>query len=202
MSILADHSERRASASAPMAHAFRPLRPKNRVWRLYQRVPAPNSTTGRSQARAKARALVSPGASSSVAASAAPIASPGWLGRASATSSRRPSAAKSAHTSDPSSARKRSKVVSAIPGSSAAMIAKLPFHAAPATSAPSEGPCSTTPVKPSRRTEPLRCPPRRSCSRSRPISLSQLNMSPTVTGSGPGFSICHSKIPTGKLLSR
>ncbi len=43
----------------------------------------------------------------------------------------------------------------------------------------------------------MRWPPRRSWPRSRPMSLSQLNISPTVTGSGPGFSICHSKMPTG-----
>ena len=40
------------------------------------------------------------------------------------------------------------------------MIAKLPFHGASATSA---GPLSSTPARPSRRTETFRWPPRRSC---------------------------------------
>ena len=53
----------RNTAVAAYRQAFRPSRPKNRVYRLNQRVPAPNSATGKSQARANGSVRDSPGAS-------------------------------------------------------------------------------------------------------------------------------------------
>ena len=119
---------------------------------------------------------------------------PGGVVRRRRASSRRPSAAKSAHSDVSPTGSNVARADRDQPSAARAAIANVPRRAVGASG---PGSSSVTP----------RASPERSTSCRRPGAgpelgppggSAQLNRSPTVSGSGPGFSTHHSNTPTGK----
>ena len=133
-----------------------------------------------------------PAARSTVAASAAPVGPSHATGAGSGSS--RPSAAKSAHRVRSASGSKAARAVSATPSASSAAMANVPRRAV--------GPPPGSPQFARRA-----CRPPRTTRCGRPGAgpapgrgSAQVKRSPTVNGSGPGFSSHHSRTPTGRAL--
>ena len=125
----------------------------------------------------------SPGASSTVTATAAPIASPATLGRGSSSGSSRPSSAKSAQSSRSAAASNRDRTVTVRPGSRDAAKANVPRRPGGA----SAGAWRITPATSVVDADSCQAPAGAGVVGSAAGSC-QVNMIPTVSGSGPGFS--------------
>ena len=152
----------------------------------------------------------SPGARTVVAATAAPAGpAAGGSARTGGAGSRRPSVAKSRHRSVSVQGSKAARVVRVQSSSARAARASVPRSpvGAPARASPNRIPAMARPASALRVPFVPSAAETASCGRPGAIPASgppggsaQVARSPTVSGSGPGFSTHHSKTPTGRAL--